>query len=49
MKHKYTKEDYKELFFFVAEKRTIDYAINLEYEYGTDEVIAEAIKLGYGG
>lgn len=41
------KKLYKKMFYFVADKRGVDYAINLEYEYGVAELIAEAYDLGF--
>jgi hypothetical protein len=44
-----TKEIYNKAFFYLVERTNIDYAINLEYEYGKDEVLREAYESGFGG
>lgn len=41
------KRVYNDIFMWLAEQTTIDYVINLEYEYGIEEVIKEAYKRGY--
>jgi hypothetical protein len=43
-----TKEIYRKAFAYLAERTTIDYALNLEYEYGVEEVLREAYETGFG-
>ena len=44
-----TKQLYNKAFFYLAERTTIDYVVNLEYEYGIEEVVREAYEAGFDG
>jgi hypothetical protein len=38
---------YNHYFMYLVQETNIDYVVNLEYEYGIEEVIREAYKRGF--
>jgi hypothetical protein len=42
-----TRLTYDKMFTYLVDKRTIDYVVNLEVEYGQEAVVEEARRLGF--